>query len=58
VIEIRTGQAPGDDANRAEPVKRLKAEIAAAQGLLFVTAEYNRSILGVLKSASNATEPA
>jgi len=29
----------------------MKAEIAAAQGLLFVTAEYNRSIPGVLKNA-------
>jgi chromate reductase len=34
-----------DDANQAESVKRLKSEIMAAQGLLFVTAEYNRSIL-------------
>jgi chromate reductase len=40
-----------DDANQAGSVKRLKAEIAAAQGLLFVTAEYNRSIPGVLKNA-------
>ena len=40
-----------DDANQAEPVKRLKAEIGAAQGVLFVTAEYNRSIPGVLKNA-------
>jgi chromate reductase len=40
-----------DDANQAASVKRLKAEIAAAQGLLFVTAEYNRSIPGVLKNA-------
>ena len=40
-----------DDGNPAEPVKRLKGEIAASQGLLFVTPEYNRSILGVLKNA-------
>lgn len=40
-----------DDANPTEPVKRLKGEIAAAQDLLFVTAEYNRSIPGVLKNA-------
>lgn len=47
-----------DDANQAEPVKRLKAEIAAAQGLLFVTAEYNRSIPGVLKNAiDHASRP-
>jgi len=47
-----------DDANQAESVKRLKAEIAASQGLLFVTAEYNRSIPGVLKNAiDNASRP-
>lgn len=40
-----------DDANQSAPVKRLKAEIAAAHGVLFVTAEYNRSIPGVLKNA-------
>lgn len=47
-----------DDANQAEPVKRLKADIAAAQGLLFVTAEYNRSVPGVLKNAiDHASRP-
>ncbi len=47
-----------DDANQAEPVKRLKREVAAAQGLLFVTAEYNRSIPGVLKNAiDHASRP-
>lgn len=40
-----------DDANQAESVKRLKSEIKNAQGLLFVTPEYNRSIPGVLKNA-------
>src|SRR5712671_6875964 len=40
-----------DDANQAVEVKRLKAEIGAAQGLLFVTPEYNRSVPGVLKNA-------
>lgn len=40
-----------DDGNPAEPVKRLKNEIKAADGLLFVTPEYNRSIPGVLKNA-------
>lgn len=39
------------DANPSEPVKRLKAEIAAATGVVFVTPEYNRSIPGVLKNA-------
>ena len=46
------------DSNQADPVKRLKAEITAAQGVLFVTAEYNRSIPGVLKNAiDNASRP-
>jgi chromate reductase len=47
-----------DDANQAAAVKRLKGEIAACQGLLFVTPEYNRSIPGVLKNAiDNASRP-
>jgi chromate reductase, NAD(P)H dehydrogenase (quinone) len=47
-----------DDANQAESVKRLKIEIKAAQGLLFVTPEYNRSIPGVLKNAiDHASRP-
>lgn len=47
-----------DDASPAESVKRLKGEIMAARGLLFVTAEYNRSIPGVLKNAiDHASRP-
>jgi chromate reductase, NAD(P)H dehydrogenase (quinone) len=47
-----------DDDSPAEPVKRLKGEIAAAQGLLFVTPEYNRSVPGVLKNAiDHASRP-
>ena len=47
-----------DDAQQAAPVKRLKAEIAAADGLLFVSPEYNRSIPGVLKNAiDHASRP-
>lgn len=47
-----------DDENPADPVKRLKAAVAAAQGLLFVTPEYNRSIPGVLKNAlDHASRP-
>lgn len=47
-----------DDAQQAESVKRLKSEIAAAQGLLFLTPEYNRSIPGVLKNAiDHASRP-
>ena len=47
-----------DDVNQADSVKRLKAEILAAQGLLFVTPEYNRSMPGVLKNAiDHASRP-
>ena len=47
-----------DDANQAAPVKRLKGEISSAQGVLFVTPEYNRSIPGVLKNAiDHASRP-
>jgi chromate reductase len=47
-----------DDANPAESVKRLKREIGGAQGLIFVTPEYNRSIPGVLKNAiDHASRP-
>ncbi|HEU4838726.1 MAG TPA: NAD(P)H-dependent oxidoreductase [Micavibrio sp.] len=47
-----------DDSDQAPFVKRLKKEIAAAQGVLFVTAEYNRSIPGVLKNAiDHASRP-
>ena len=47
-----------DDANQAESVKRLKNEIQGAQGLLFVTPEYNRSIPGVVKNAiDHASRP-
>ena len=47
-----------DDANQAESVKRLKGEIKGAQGILFVTPEYNRSMPGVLKNAiDNASRP-
>jgi chromate reductase len=47
-----------DDATPAASVKRLKAGINAAHGLLFVTPEYNRSIPGVLKNAlDHASRP-
>jgi chromate reductase len=47
-----------DDGNQAPSVKRLKGEIVAAQGLLFVTPEYNRSFSGVLKNAiDHASRP-
>ncbi|MGV3590625.1 MAG: NADPH-dependent FMN reductase [Gammaproteobacteria bacterium] len=47
-----------DDGNPADAVKRLKAEIQGAKGLLFVTPEYNRSVPGVLKNAlDHASRP-
>jgi chromate reductase, NAD(P)H dehydrogenase (quinone) len=47
-----------DDANQAPSVRRLKNDIAQAQGVLFVTPEYNRSIPGVLKNAiDHASRP-
>jgi chromate reductase len=46
------------DAYQPAPVLRIKAQIKAAQGLLFVTPEYNRSIPGVLKNAiDHASRP-
>lgn len=60
--QVQIGDLPlynqDDDTNQADSVKRLKGEIAAAQGLLFVTPEYNRSIPGVLKNAiDHASRP-
>jgi chromate reductase, NAD(P)H dehydrogenase (quinone) len=47
-----------DDKQPAESVKRLKSEISASQGVIFVTPEYNRSIPGVLKNAiDHASRP-
>ena len=47
-----------DDADNAPEVKRLKAEVEAADGVLFVTPEYNRSFSGVLKNAiDHASRP-
>ena len=47
-----------DDDDQAPPVTRLKAEIAAASGVLFITPEYNRSVPGVLKNAiDHASRP-
>jgi chromate reductase len=47
-----------DDGNQAEPVKRLKNEIKSAQGILFFSPEYNRSIPCALKNAiDHASRP-
>ena len=60
--QLQIGDLPlynqDDDANPAPQVLRLKSEIAESQGLIFVTAEYNRSIPGVLKNAiDHASRP-
>ena len=39
------------EADLAKPVVRFKAELAAADAVLFVTPEHNRSIPAVLKNA-------
>ncbi len=39
------------DGNQPEPVNQFKRAIEGAQGVLFVTPEYNRSVPGVLKNA-------
>jgi chromate reductase len=47
-----------DDADQAPAVKRLKAAVRKADGVLFVTPEYNRSVPGVLKNAiDHASRP-
>jgi chromate reductase len=53
--QVEIGNLPlyneDDDANPTDSVKRLKLDIEAAQGILFITPEYNRSIPGLLKNA-------
>jgi chromate reductase len=47
-----------DDGSPAPQVVRLRSEVRAADGVLVVTAEYNRSIPGVLKNAiDHASRP-
>ncbi len=47
-----------DDDKQAQSVVRLKNEVKACSGLIFVTPEYNRSMPGVLKNAlDNASRP-
>jgi chromate reductase, NAD(P)H dehydrogenase (quinone) len=60
--QVQIGDLPlynqDDDAHQTESVERLKSAISAADGLLFVTPEYNRSIPGVLKNAiDHASRP-
>ena len=47
-----------DDASPPAAAVRLKQEVRAADGVIFVTPEYNRSIPGVLKNAlDHASRP-
>ncbi len=61
-VHLNIGDLPlynqDDDAHPAESVTRIKGQIAASQGVLFVTPEYNRSFPGVLKNAiDHASRP-
>ena len=60
--QVEIGDLPlydqDDDADQADSVKRLKEQISTADGLIFVTPEYNRSMPGVLKNAiDHASRP-
>ena len=60
--QLQIGDLPlynqDEDANPAEPVRRLKGEITESDAILFVTPEYNRSMPGVLKNAlDHASRP-
>lgn len=60
--QVEIGDLPlydqDDDAHQGHAVRRLKAQIVEAHGVIFVTPEYNRSISGVLKNAiDHASRP-
>jgi chromate reductase, NAD(P)H dehydrogenase (quinone) len=60
--ELRIGDLPlynqDDDKSQAPEVQRLKSEVRSCDGVIFFTAEYNRSIPGVLKNAlDHASRP-
>jgi len=60
--ELKIGDLPlynqDDDKAQAPVVQRLKSELRAVDAVMFVTAEYNRSIPGVLKNAlDHASRP-
>ena len=60
--ELKIGDLPlynqDDDKVQAPEVQRLKSELRACDAVMFVTAEYNRSIPGVLKNAlDHASRP-
>jgi chromate reductase len=53
--QVHIGDLPlfnqDNEGNPSDSVNRFRTEVKSAQGLLFVTPEYNRSIPGVLKNA-------
>jgi len=60
--ELKIGDLPlynqDDDRSQAPEVQRLKSELRAVDAVMFVTAEYNRSVPGVLKNAlDHASRP-
>jgi len=60
--ELRIGDLPlynqDEDRSQAPEVQRLKSELRAVDAVMFVTAEYNRSVPGVLKNAiDHASRP-
>jgi chromate reductase len=60
--DLRIGDLPlynqDDDKSQAPEVQRLKSELRAVDAVIFVIAEYNRSIPGVLKNAiDHASRP-
>jgi chromate reductase, NAD(P)H dehydrogenase (quinone) len=60
--ELRIGDLPlynqDDDRSQAPEVQRFKSELRAVDAVIFFTAEYNRSIPGVLKNAiDHASRP-
>src|SRR5436190_2884441 len=60
--ELKIGDLPlynqDDDKAQATEVQRLKSELRAVDAVMFVTAEYNRSVPGVLKNAlDHASRP-
>jgi chromate reductase len=60
--ELRIGDLPlynqDDDRSQAPEVQRLKSELRAVDAVIFLTAEYNRSVPGVLKNAiDHASRP-
>lgn len=56
--QLQIGDVPlynqDDEAEPIAAVKRLKTETSSAQGVVFVTPEYNRSVPGVMKNAIDA----